>query len=104
MRTLGWIAIGGMGGSGPGGDGSVVIQNRVGFQWVGAEHDLFHGPQYLQWVAPGIDPSQVSAGLLAFGPTRIAGTEVAQAPVNAAMLRQLLEREGLPVTPAPAAA
>ena len=32
------------------------------------------------------------------------GTEVAQAPVNAAMLRQLLEREGLPVTPAPAAA
>jgi len=32
------------------------------------------------------------------------GTEVAQAPVNAQMLRQLLEREGLPVTPAPAAA
>jgi uncharacterized protein YecE (DUF72 family) len=32
------------------------------------------------------------------------GTEVAQAPVNALMLRQLLEREGLPVTPAPAAA
>jgi uncharacterized protein YecE (DUF72 family) len=32
------------------------------------------------------------------------GSEVAQAPVNAAMLRQLLEREGLPVTPAPAAA
>ena len=27
------------------------------------------------------------------------GTEVAQAPVNAQMLRQLLEREGLPVTP-----
>src|SRR3954468_2729024 len=32
------------------------------------------------------------------------GTEVAQAPVNAEMLRQLLQREGLPVTPAPAAA
>jgi uncharacterized protein YecE (DUF72 family) len=32
------------------------------------------------------------------------GSEVAQAPVNADMLRQLLEREGLPVTPAPAAA
>ena len=32
------------------------------------------------------------------------GSEVAQAPVNALMLRQLLEREGLPVTPAPAAA
>ena len=32
------------------------------------------------------------------------GTEVAQAPVNAQMLRQLLERKGLPVTPAPAAA
>ena len=32
------------------------------------------------------------------------GTEIAQAPVNAQMLRQLLEREGLPVTPAPAAA
>jgi uncharacterized protein YecE (DUF72 family) len=32
------------------------------------------------------------------------GSEVAQAPVNAQMLRQLLEREGLPVTPAPAAA
>ena len=32
------------------------------------------------------------------------GTEVAQAPVNADMLRQLLQREGLPVTPAPAAA
>jgi hypothetical protein len=32
------------------------------------------------------------------------GTEVAQAPVNAAMLRQLLERESLPVTPAPATA
>jgi len=32
------------------------------------------------------------------------GAEVAQAPVNAQMLRQLLEREGLPVTPAPAAA
>jgi uncharacterized protein YecE (DUF72 family) len=32
------------------------------------------------------------------------GTEVAQAPVNAQMLRQLLEREGLPVTPAPASA
>jgi uncharacterized protein YecE (DUF72 family) len=30
------------------------------------------------------------------------GTTVAQAPVNAQMLRQLLEREGLPVTPAPA--
>jgi uncharacterized protein YecE (DUF72 family) len=30
------------------------------------------------------------------------GTEVAQAPVNAQMLRQLLERKGLPVTPAPA--
>src|SRR5262249_54156011 len=32
------------------------------------------------------------------------GTEVAQAPVNAEMLRQLLQRRGLPVTPAPAAA
>ena len=32
------------------------------------------------------------------------GSEVAQAPVNAEMLRQLLQREGLPVTPAPAAA
>jgi uncharacterized protein YecE (DUF72 family) len=32
------------------------------------------------------------------------GTTVAQAPVNAQMLRQLLEREGLPVTPAPARA
>jgi uncharacterized protein YecE (DUF72 family) len=32
------------------------------------------------------------------------GTTVAQAPVNALMLRVLLEREGLPVTPAPAAA
>jgi uncharacterized protein YecE (DUF72 family) len=32
------------------------------------------------------------------------GATVAQAPVNAQMLRQLLEREGLPVTPAPAAA
>jgi uncharacterized protein YecE (DUF72 family) len=32
------------------------------------------------------------------------GAEVAQAPVNADMLRQLLQREGLPVTPAPAAA
>jgi uncharacterized protein YecE (DUF72 family) len=30
------------------------------------------------------------------------GTTVAQAPVNAGMLRALLEREGLPVTPAPA--
>ncbi len=30
------------------------------------------------------------------------GTEIAQAPVNAEMLRQLLQREGLPVTPAPA--
>ena len=33
----------------------------------------------------------------------IAG-KVAQAPVNAQMLRQLLEQKGLPVTPAPAAA
>ena len=32
------------------------------------------------------------------------GEIVAQAPVNAQMLRGLLEREGLPVTPAPAAA
>jgi uncharacterized protein YecE (DUF72 family) len=32
------------------------------------------------------------------------GAEIAQAPVNAQMLRQLLERKGLPVTPAPAAA
>src|SRR5690348_1919929 len=32
------------------------------------------------------------------------GSEVAQAPVNADMLRQLLQREGLPVTPASAAA
>jgi uncharacterized protein YecE (DUF72 family) len=32
------------------------------------------------------------------------GTEVAQAPVNAQMLRALLQREGLPVTPAPATA
>jgi uncharacterized protein YecE (DUF72 family) len=32
------------------------------------------------------------------------GATVAQAPVNAQMLRRLLEREGLPVTPAPAAA
>jgi uncharacterized protein YecE (DUF72 family) len=32
------------------------------------------------------------------------GTEVAQAPVNAQMLRQLLERDGLAVTPAPATA
>ena len=32
------------------------------------------------------------------------GSTVAQAPVNAHMLRQLLEREGLPVTPAPTAA
>ena len=30
------------------------------------------------------------------------GTEIAQAPVNAEMLRQLLQRKGLPVTPAPA--
>jgi uncharacterized protein YecE (DUF72 family) len=33
-----------------------------------------------------------------------AGETVAQAPVNAQMLRGLLERNGLPVTPAPAAA
>ena len=32
------------------------------------------------------------------------GATVAQAPVNAQMLRGLLERDGLPVTPAPAAA
>jgi hypothetical protein len=32
------------------------------------------------------------------------GETVAQAPVNAQMLRGLLERNGLPVTPAPAAA
>ena len=32
------------------------------------------------------------------------GEVIAQAPVNAQMLRGLLEREGLPVTPAPAAA
>jgi uncharacterized protein YecE (DUF72 family) len=35
------------------------------------------------------------------GPAR-EGTSVAQAPVNAQMLRALLERKGLPVTPAPA--
>jgi hypothetical protein len=32
------------------------------------------------------------------------GATIAQAPVNAQMLRGLLERQGLPVTPAPAAA
>ena len=42
-------------------------------------------------------------GLPTLESTAEEGTTVAQAPVNAQMLRALLERQGLPVTPAPAA-
>jgi uncharacterized protein YecE (DUF72 family) len=69
---------------------------------------LYSEEELGEWVAPLAELSGQADNVYAMfnnnGRSETPQGDIAQAPVNAQMLRGLLEREGLPVTPAPASA
>jgi uncharacterized protein YecE (DUF72 family) len=69
---------------------------------------LYSEEELGEWVAPLAELSGQAEAVYAMfnnnGRSTTPQGDIAQAPVNAQMLRGLLEREGLPVTPAPASA
>jgi uncharacterized protein YecE (DUF72 family) len=69
---------------------------------------LYSEDELGEWVAPLAELSGQADTVYAMfnnnGRSATPQGDIAQAPVNAQMLRGLLEREGLPVTPAPASA
>jgi uncharacterized protein YecE (DUF72 family) len=69
---------------------------------------LYSEEELGEWVEPLAELSGQSEQAFAMfnnnGRSTVDGSSIAQAPVNAQMLRGLLESKGLPVTPAPAAA
>ena len=69
---------------------------------------LYSEDELGEWVAPLAELSGQADAVYAMfnnnGRSTTPQGDIAQAPVNAQMLRALLEREGLPVTPAPASA
>ena len=69
---------------------------------------LYSEEELGEWAEPLSELSGQSVQVFAMfnnnGRSTVDGSSIAQAPVNAQMLRGLLESKGLPVTPAPAAA